>query len=169
VSGDASADVRTPASPDENAGTPPPGGPAWERLTDQLRWYDAKSAHHKRWFQGLKVAQIVLAAAIPAAAAVGASAGLAGAAGATIVVLEGLQQLFQFQQNWLGYRATAEALKHEQFLFLAEAGPYAGAERRVALLAERVEGLVSQEHAAWVSVQKEAGVASQSSATSQPG
>lgn len=43
-----------------------------------------------------------------------------------------MQQLFQFQQNWITYRATAEALKHEQFLFLSEAGPYAGAQRRSA-------------------------------------
>jgi Protein of unknown function (DUF4231) len=47
---------------------------------------------------------------------------------------------FQFQQNWLAYRGTAEALKHEQFLSLAAAGPYADAERADALLAERVEG-----------------------------
>jgi hypothetical protein len=133
---------------------PPDSGPEWERLQDQLRWYDAKSARHKRWFQTLKVGQIVIAAAIPAVAAAGASAAVGGAMGAVIVVLEGMQQLFQFQQNWLTYRATAEALKHEQFLFLAEAGPYASAPRPLALLAERVEGLVSQEHASWTQVQQ---------------
>jgi hypothetical protein len=137
-----------------SAPAPAPEGPAWDRLLDQLRWYDTKSAHHKRWFQGLKVAQIVIAAAIPAVAAAGASAALAGALGAVIVVLEGMQQLFQFQQNWITYRATAEALKHEQFLFLSEAGPYAGAQRPTAVLAERVEGLVSQEHAAWAQAQQ---------------
>ena len=35
------------------------------------------------------------------------------------------------------------------FLFAAHAGSYATAPRPEALLAERVEGLVSQEHAAW--------------------
>jgi len=64
-------------------------------------------------------------------------------------VLEGLQQLQQYQQNWITYRATCERLKHEKFLFAAHAGPYATAPRPEALLAERVEGLVSQEHAAW--------------------
>ncbi len=132
-----------------------PTGPAWERLEDQLGWYDRKSAHGKTWFYRLKVAQIVIAAGIPALAAAGASTAVAGALGATIVVFEGLQQLFQFQQNWVSYRATAEALKHEKFLFTARAGPYAAAARPEALLAERVEGLVSQEHAAWTSSQKE--------------
>jgi Protein of unknown function (DUF4231) len=124
------------------------------RLEDQLAWYEAKSLHHKRWFQSLKVGQIVVAAGIPAVAAAGASAGVAGALGAVVVVMEGLQQLFQFQQNWIAYRGTAEALKREKFLYLASAGPYAGRDGRDRLLAERVEGLVSQEHAAWSEAQR---------------
>jgi hypothetical protein len=127
-----------------------------DRLEDQLSWYEEKAKHHKRWFQSLKVAQIVVAAAIPAVAAAGASAGVAGALGAVVVVMEGLQQLFQFQQNWIAYRGTAEALKHEKFLYLASAGPYTGPDGRDRLLAERVEGLVSQEHAAWTEVQRTA-------------
>jgi hypothetical protein len=131
--------------------------PVWERLQDQLDWYDAKSQHHRRWYQSLKVTQIVVAAAIPVVAAAGASAAVAGGLGGVIVVLEGLQQLFQFQQNWIGYRGTAEALKHEKYLRLAEAGPYAGVPHPDAVLAERVEGLVSQEHAAWSEAQRQVG------------
>jgi hypothetical protein len=40
---------------------------------------------------------------------------------------------------------------------MAQAGPYGAAPDPEALLAERVEGLVSQEHAAWVSQHEEAG------------
>lgn len=132
-------------------------GPAWERLEDQLDWYEAKSQHHKRWYQWLKVAQIVIAAAIPVVAAAGASATVAGALGAVVVVLEGLQQLFQFQQNWISYRVTAEALKREKFLYLAAAGPYEGAELPQALLARRVERVVSQEYGAWADSQRDTG------------
>ena len=128
-------------------------GPAWDRLEDQLLWYEGKSSRHVTWYQSLKVAQIVIAAAIPAAVAAGASAAVAGALGAVIVVLEGLQQLFQFQQNWISYRTTAEALKHEKFLYLASAGPYREADRLDATLAERVESLVSQETGAWAATQ----------------
>lgn len=130
--------------------------PAWARVRDQIAWYDAKSQLNQRWFKGLKVCQIVTAAAIPVAASVSAPIGLVGGGGALIVVLEGLQQLQQYQQNWTTYRATCEQLKHEQFLFMAEAGPYAGAANPEGLLAERVESLVSQEHAAWVSNREEA-------------
>lgn len=129
----------------------------WERLQEQICWYDAKSQHSQAWFKRLKVSQIVLAAAIPVMAGISDSpAWLIGGAGALIVVLEGLQQLMQYQQNWTAYRSTCERLKHEQYLYLAAAGPYAGLPEPAPLLAERVEGLVSQEHAAWASQQEEA-------------
>ena len=132
-------------------------GPAWERLEDQLGWYEQKSRNNKLWFQSLKVAQIVIAAAIPVSAAAGASATVAGALGAVIVVLEGLQQLFQVQQNWLAYRVTAQALMREKFLCLAGAGPYKNAERPEAVLAQRVERIVSQEYGAWAESQRDTG------------
>ena len=134
----------------------PPASPAWDRVEDQIAWYDAKSGFNQRRFKWLKICQIVTAAAIPVGASVSAPVWLIGGGGALIVVLEGLQQLQQYQQNWTSYRATCERLKHERFLFQAQAGPYAAAANREALLAERVEGLVSQEHAAWTSQQQEA-------------
>jgi hypothetical protein len=130
--------------------------PAWARLEDQIGWYDRQSGRAQHWFKRLKVSQIVLAAAIPVAAGASAPAWLVGGAGALIVVLEGVQQLQQYQQNWTTYRSTCERLKHEKFLFAARAGPYAKVEDPDARLAERVEGLVSQEHAAWVSNRDEA-------------
>jgi hypothetical protein len=142
------ARTRETAAPDRSA--------AWSRLEDQIAWYDRKSQENQRWFKRLKVCQIVTAAAIPVAAGVAAPAWLVGGGGALIVVLEGLQQLQQYQQNWTTYRSTCERLRHEKFLYLECAGPYATAPNPHALLAERVEGLVSQEHAAWASHREEA-------------
>lgn len=129
--------------------------PALERVRDQIGWYDRKSRYNQRWFKALKICQIVTAALIPVAATGSIDDWIVGAAGASIVVLESLQQLQQYQQNWITYRATCERLKHEQFLFLAGAGPYASAPDPEVLLAERVEGLVSQEHAAWTAHREE--------------
>ena len=95
------------------------GSPAQARLEDQIAWYDAKSRHNQRWFKLLKVWQIVVAAAIPVAAAAEAPVWLMGGGGALIVVLEGFQQLQQYQQNWTTYRSTCERLKHEKYLFAA--------------------------------------------------
>jgi hypothetical protein len=145
-----------PAPEADGATTPEgPTAPAWERLETQIAWYDKKSNQNQRWFKRLKVLQIVTAAAIPVAAAAGVAPNVIGGGGALIVVLEGLQQLQQYQQKWTTYRSTCERLKHDKYLYLAQAGPYTKAPRPQALLAERVEGLVSQEHAAWVSQQQE--------------
>lgn len=129
--------------------------PAWQRLEDQIAWYDGKSQFNQRMFRALKVAQIVIAAFIPVLAATAAKHWVFGALGAIVLVLEGIQQLFQYQQNWTSYRSTCEALRHQKYLYLAGAGPYANAKRPEALLSERVEGLVSQEHAKWTAAQEE--------------
>jgi hypothetical protein len=77
--------------------------------------------------------------------------------GLVILIVEGLQQLNQYQTNWISYRSTCEALKHEKYLFLAAAGPYAKVDDPLPLLAERIEGLISQENAKWISTQQQPG------------
>jgi hypothetical protein len=122
--------------------------PTWERLEDQLAWYDTKSSFAQRAYKQFKVIELVVAAAVPVVAGLRAPALLTAGLAAVVVVLEGIQHIYQWQTNWVLYRSTAEALKHERHLYLAEAGPYAGADRH-RVLAERLEGLISQEHAKW--------------------
>jgi hypothetical protein len=131
--------------------------PTLERLEDQARWYSRKSRQNARFYKWLKAVTIISAACVPALTTRLWSAPYAGALGVIIVVAEGLQQLNQFHANWLAYRSTAEALKREKYLYLAQAGPYASVPNPLPLLAERVEGLVSQENAKWISTQQESG------------
>jgi hypothetical protein len=125
-----------------------PAGPTRDRLEDQVDWYDRKSASNQRMFKRLKVLQLVAGAMVPVAASVNAAAWITGGLGA-LVVVESIQQLGQYQQNWTNYRSTCEALKHEKYLCLAEAGHYHASGNPERMLAERIEGLVSQEHAKW--------------------
>jgi Protein of unknown function (DUF4231) len=75
--------------------------------------------------------------------------------GMAIAIIEGLQQMNQSHSNWITYRSTAEALKHEECLFLATGGPSAASENPRALLAERIESMVSQGHAKGASGQED--------------
>jgi hypothetical protein len=129
--------------------------PAWFRLNDQMEWYDRKSGSKQRWYKTIKAAQLVLAGSIPVFALVDVSWGklIMAVFGAGVAILEGVQQLGQYHDLWINYRSTAERLKHEKFLFLAQSGPYRGRETDEALklLAERVEEQVSTEHAKWIS------------------
>jgi Protein of unknown function (DUF4231) len=129
--------------------------PAWARLNDQLRWYSEKSRFNQDRYKQIKTAQLILAGSIPVFALVGAVWGrwITAILGASVAILEGFQQLGQYNNLWVSYRATAEQLKHEKFLFLASSGPYRtlGQDEALKRLAERVEEQVSTEHAKWVS------------------
>lgn len=127
--------------------------PAWHRLEDQLQWYDNKSTQSQKWYKRLKLVQISLAVLIPVASHLEPTYAkwATSIAGALVAILEGVQHVNQYSTLWITYRATAEHLKHEKFLFLSAAGPYKGqgeSERLIAL-AERVEEHVSTEHANW--------------------
>lgn len=102
-----------------------------------------------------KPVQLVASAAIPVAVVFGGDYAKAVSAvlGTLLVAREGLLQLARYHENWLSYRATWEALKHEKFLFLAAAGPYVSTAHAPQLLAERIESIVSQENSSWVTIQ----------------
>ncbi len=125
------------------------------RLEDQIQWYDRKSCRNQRLFKSLRILIIVAAALVPLLSFDGIPRYVAAALGALIVILEGVQQLNQFHANWIAYRSTCESLKHEKFLYLARAGHYAAASAPEQLLAERLESLVSQEHAQWATTQEQ--------------
>jgi hypothetical protein len=137
-----------------------------DRLDGQIKWYSQKSAWNQDYFKKLKVAEIIAAAIIPFVAGISAPALVTGLLGVIVVILEGLQSLYQFQNNWIAYRSTAEALKHEKYLWYAKAGHYSNAENPDVLLAERIEALVSTENAKWTS-DKEQGGKAKTTATSQ--
>ena len=132
----------------------PIADPIMERLDDQIKWYGDKSSHCQRFYKRIKLTEIIAAALIPfvVGAHIPYAAWVAGGLGVLITVLEGVLQLYQYQQIWTTYRATAEAMKHEKFIYLAKGGPYATATDPHALLAERVEGLGSQENSKWASL-----------------
>jgi hypothetical protein len=138
---------------------PEPTGPTWTRLLDQIDWYDRNAASNQKLFKVIKVIQVVFGSLVPVVATAGGARWVLGALGAGVVVLEAVQQLFQFHRNWISYRATCEALRREQHLFLVGAGVYARARDRVVLLAERLEDLVGRETAEWASASNALGKA----------
>ncbi|MEM6900752.1 MAG: DUF4231 domain-containing protein [Pseudomonadota bacterium] len=125
----------------------------YPRLEDKIAWYDKRSLSAQRYFMAIKTAQIVVAALIPVTALIDReNNSIPGILGAVVLILEGLQELGMFRQNWQKYRSSCEALRHEKYLYLAVAGPFAGLadDERMRLLAERVEQLIALEHSNWV-------------------
>jgi hypothetical protein len=140
--------------------------PLWDRLDAQITWYDKKAKTNQRAYKWSKAAIIVLAIAIPIVAEYGflpvpgvedTRALWVGVAAGAILLLEGLQQINKWQENWILYRSTCEGLRNEQHLYNEKAGPYAKlpADEAHRVLAERVGALASAEHSKWVAVARE--------------
>ena len=124
-----------------------------QRINDQIGWYDRKSITNKRWFRRLRFAEIVVAATIPFLSGFVDKA-LAikiaiGALGVFVAVIASLLGLLQLQVHWIEYRATAESLKKEKFLFLTQTDPY-NKDDAFHLLVQRVEALLSKENTEWL-------------------
>ena len=73
--------------------------PTWDRLEDQISWYDRKSGDNQRRYKWLKLLEIAVAASLPVVAAVHSPVWVTGGLAAVIVVLEGAQHLYQFQEH----------------------------------------------------------------------
>ena len=129
-----------------------------DRLEDQIGWYDRKGRAAQKAFKRIKIVEILAAALIPFLTALKFPyvTLVIGGLGVLITILEGILHLNQYQQTWTTYRSTCEALKHEKYIYFAKAEPYASAINPYALLAERIESQVSQEHAQWASIQQQA-------------
>lgn len=124
------------------------------RLEQQIKWYDQKSSAAQWWYKYVKILEFILGAAVPLTAMINGA--VTAVLGISVIVLEGLQQLNQWHHNWITYRSTCEALRHEKYSYLGRSGIYDGVENEEALkiLVERVEALVSTEHAKWISRQE---------------
>ena len=60
----------------------------------------------------------------------------------------GIVSLYRFQENWNEYRASAESLKQQRYLYLALVEPYNG-DQPFELLVQRVEALLKSETTGW--------------------
>lgn len=131
-----------------------------EKIAAKSAWYGIHARRNRMVYNVLKGFQIVCAAAIPVVAIASRSeiqrwttAGL----GALIGIVEGFLQLGQYQQNWLQYRGTREALKREELLHEGRVGPYAGVADPDSLYVERCDSIMSGETVQWLQSQKQAG------------
>jgi hypothetical protein len=129
--------------------TIPPEKYLKERVDDQIAWYDKRSRRAKRGFQWCRAIELVGAALIPAAAGfLACGKGISALLGVIVAISASFASLFQFQQNWIEYRTTAESLKKEKMHFLTRTAPYDG-DGAFSELVQRIETLVSKENINW--------------------
>ena len=127
-----------------------------ERLENQQKWYNSKSQYNRRWYKRLRIIQIVCAALIPLLSGLNYKFGPiitipTGLLGVSVTICIAINSLYKFHENWIQYRTTSEQLKHEKFLYQAQARPYNSA-NKFEILVLRVESLISRENSDWSQV-----------------
>jgi hypothetical protein len=150
-----------------------------ERLDDQIAWYDKKAKFNQQRYRIASVSQIALSAVImivastPQAVTIPVGAhfdpGLAALLAAVIAVMKGMETAYQWQSNWINYRAAAESLKREKYLFRGRAGPYAAVADPERLLVERIEDVIAHETGGWTGRMQQAPAVAPGAASEKPG
>jgi hypothetical protein len=74
--------------PYTSSGRNAPSDPAWDRLQDQLEWYDRRSIAAERLYKRVKATEIVIATLVPVLAGLAAPAAVTASVAAIVVVLE---------------------------------------------------------------------------------
>jgi uncharacterized protein DUF4231 len=73
--------------------------------------------------------------------------------GVFVPVIASILGLLQLQEHWIKYRAAAESLRKEKFLFLTQTEPY-DKDNAFHLLVHWVEALLSKENTEWAQSMK---------------
>ncbi len=125
-----------------------------KRVQDQMAWFERKSALNQKRYKRLKTTALVLSVSLPFLAAINPFRNvwdqwLIGVIGIVIAVVEGLLSLNKYQENWVQYRATAEALKQEQNLYLTKSGIYLNSETPFNDFVLSVENILGGENKKW--------------------
>jgi hypothetical protein len=79
---------------------------------------------------------------------------LATVTSVVVAILTAAMKTFKYQENWINYRTTCEALRREKFFYDGGIGEYQNTLNKEALFIERAEGMMSRENTLWISAQK---------------
>ena len=125
-----------------------------DRWEDQKGWYSNKSKSAKKWHLRFQITIIVATVLVTLLTALGikeidVKSIVTSIVASLVVVLVSISQLMKFEENWIRYRTTAEALTKEKVFFDTLTGPYSNSENPEQDFVERVESLISVEHQTW--------------------
>jgi Protein of unknown function (DUF4231) len=129
------------------------------RFVRLLGYYDSRANRNRRWHYFCSVYILVISIAILPLMTLDVPAKdclkIIGAILApTVALMIGIENIFQFYDNWLRYRATWDALQHELAWRDASVREYSDSSRRNSLFVERVEELITREGRDWIMAQE---------------
>lgn len=122
-----------------------------DRLDEQLAWYEQKSGTNKTWHYRWQVIALLATVTIPILALSSGDFKVRVAVaclGAVAAIAAGFMSMYQFRDQWVDYRTTAEMLKYERFLFLTGSAPYKDRDS-FSNFVNRIESIILKENSQW--------------------
>jgi hypothetical protein len=126
-----------------------------EHVKKRIRWYHRAAGRDRLTYMSARLFTFCAAAAIAIISITGwappswSPTWLPGILGTLVALIESVQGLFRWRDQWLMFRATAAALEREYFLYVAHADSYAVSTDAPALLAIRATNLMAAEQTSW--------------------
>ena len=124
-----------------------------DRVNGQLSWMSKKSASNKKLYLRYKLCVIIMSVSIPFLVTLISADPrvkyLVALVGVLIAIFEGILSLYEYQNNWVNYRSTAETLKRERYLFSTKTGDYANVDKPFPLFVEKIETILGAENQNW--------------------
>ncbi len=124
-----------------------------ERFEPKYEFFETQAKRHRRLYLRIRLAEIVFAALIPLKVAFIPHETilfkvLVGGFAVLVTIMGGLLLLNRYQEKWITFRATADAMQREKYLFMARRGIYKNEEAE-GMFVERVEEIFSKEEHQW--------------------
>ena len=128
-----------------------------ERVEDQIKWYEKKSAINKKYYLWSNASIIVFAALIPFLAGLSEQEVdwpkyVIAILGVLTATLTGISALYKFQEKWATYRITGESLKREKLLYQTRTQPYDSRVTSFNQFVSNVESMMSSENTGWTQI-----------------
>jgi Protein of unknown function (DUF4231) len=148
--------VTEPESAAEPTGPPAREAIVLGRIGERADFFFRHGAKARVAYRGFKVASLVAGTAVTTAAALGGPRLLTALFGASVILSEGIQQLWGFHERWVRYISAGTLLRREVGLYRVGAGHYAGdPDSACSQLAERAETIMHEELSKFMTVERE--------------
>jgi hypothetical protein len=123
------------------------------RVDDQIKWYSQKSSWNQKRYHWLKAISLIGTISLPFLISytdqdfrIKVIAGLVGVA---VAIIEGVQGVYKFHENWLSYRKTEQSLQREKLLYATQSGIYKDNNGFTSFV-DRIESIMAQENQEWI-------------------
>lgn len=128
-----------------------------KRVNCQIAWYDKRAQAYQRKYRISQTLEIILAALIPLLSSYADNfvliSFIVGLFGAVIAIIKSLSRLYQWPENWIGYRTACDMLRYQKILFETGSAPYnPKPENLENIFIHNVEQIISAEHNQWKSL-----------------